>query len=474
MFMRSRLMDKAGKTLALLRLQPFDTSTAAGRAQERHRHIAWTGVTAGTAKATTVAAMLISVPLTLGYLGPERFGMWMAVSAIIAMLGFADLGLSNGVLNAVARASGRDNNTEIRRIIANGFFMLCGIAVLILLGFAATYAHVPWSTLLNVSTATAAAEAGPVVLVLVLCFIANLPLGATQKIQMGLQQGYWANLWETLGSIAGLVGILVAIRLEAGLQWIALAMAGTPVVFRAMNTLVFFGHQHPALIPGTRHIDPAIISGLIRTGILFFILQTATIVGFHSDNVIIARILGVEAVAVYDVAFRLSVIPAMLTGLVVVAQWPAYGEAQARGDTAWIRQTFYRTLRLSLAITIPYAAILALWGDVIIRAWAGPEVIPSRALLAGMAAWSVMLVTGGVISALLNGLHVVRFQAVCASLMACGNILLSIFLVGKIGVSGAIYGTLAAYTVFTLIPCWYFVPRHLERLPAGLTGPGTS
>ena len=51
--------------------------------------------------------------------------------------------------------------------------------------------------------------------------------------------------------------------------------------------------------------------------------------------------------------------------------------------------------------------------------------------------------------------------------MATANILLSIYLVKRTGVSGAIYGTLAAYTLFTLIPCWYFVPRHLERLPTG-------
>ena len=92
---------------SLLRFRPFDTSTDDGRARERHRHIAWTTVTAATAKAVTALTMLISVPLTLGYLGPERFGMWMAISAVIAMLGFADFGLSNGLLNAVAHASGR-------------------------------------------------------------------------------------------------------------------------------------------------------------------------------------------------------------------------------------------------------------------------------------------------------------------------------------------------------------------------------
>jgi len=260
---------------------------------------------------------------------------------------------------------------------------------------------------------------------------------------------------------------MLAIRLEAGLVWIALAMAGMPVIFRAINTLVFFGYQKCTLRPRFRHINFGIIRGLIHTGLLFFILQIAVIVGFQSDNIIIARILGVEAVAGYDVALKLSTLPAMFIGLVVVAQWPAYGEALTRGDTNWIRRTFSKTLRLSLAVAIPFAVVLLFLGDKIIGLWAGPDVIPTMGLLAGMSAWSVLLVIGNVVSALLNGLHIVRFQAICAMLMAMGNILLSIYLVGKIGATGAIYGTLAAYTIFTLIPCWYYVPRHLKRLPTG-------
>jgi O-antigen/teichoic acid export membrane protein len=471
--MGSVLLKKARETIGLLRLTAFNTTTDAGRSQERHRHIAWTSVTAAAAKITMAATMLISVPLTLGYLGPERFGMWMAITAVITMLGFADLGLSNGVLNAVAHASGRDAEREIRRIISSGLFMLCLVGSAMLLVFAVSYSHIPWATVFNVSSATAAREAGPVVLVLVMCFLATLPLGLTQKIQMGLQRGYWANLWETLGSIGGLLGILVAIRLEAGLPWIALAMAGIPVVFRGVNTLVFFSFQKFALRPRPGNINPGIVRKLFSTGLLFFILQIAVIVGFQSDNIIIARILGAEAVAGYDVALKLATLPAMFIGFVVVAQWPAYGEALTRGDTDWIRHTFFRTLRVCMAVTIPFAAILLGWGDHIIRLWAGPEVVPSIDLLAGMAAWSLLLVIGSVVSALLNGLHVVRFQAVCAMLMAVGNILLSIYLVGKIGITGAIYGTLAAYTLFALLPYMYYVPRYLNRLPAGTTETST-
>jgi len=178
----------------------------------------------------------------------------------------------------------------------------------------------------------------------------------------------------------------------------------------------------------------------------------------------------VEAVAGYDIALKLSSLPAIFVGLVVVAQWPAYGEASARGDAHWIRRTFKRTVRLSMLVAGPFALILLAWGDAIIRVWAGPGVVPSVALLAGMSVWSVLLVLGSVIAALLNGLHVVKFQAINALLMATANVLISIYLVKKMGVIGAIFGTIAAYTIFSLLPSCYYILRRISVFhPAGPT-----
>jgi len=462
--MVSTILKSIRDTIGLLRFTAFETDTEVGRSQERHRHIAWTTVTAAAAKGVALAAMLISVPLTLGYLGPERFGLWMTVVAVVAMLGFADFGLGNGILNTVSHASGRNDFETIHKSVSNAIIMLASVGTLILTLFLIVHQHVPWPAVFNVKTETAAIESGVVIFVLVVCFVITLPLSATQKIQLGLQQGYWGNLWEAVGSVAGLLGMVVAISLDAGLPWIALSIAGAPLIFRAVNTLVFFGYQESALRPRLGHFDLDVIRRLVRTGFLFFVLQLAIIVGFQSDNIIIARIVGVEAVAGYDVALKLSTLPAMFIGLVVVAQWPAYGEALTRGDSDWIRHTFIRTLRLSLLFAVPFALILLVWGDSLIRIWAGPEVVPSMALLIGITVWSVLLVLGTVIAALLNGLHVVKFQAINASLMATANILISIYLVGKIGVAGAILGTISAYTIFTLFPCWYYIRRHINVL----------
>ena len=47
-------------------------------------------------RAVGVAVSIVSIPLVIDYLGPERFGLWVTATAIISMLTFADLGLGNG------------------------------------------------------------------------------------------------------------------------------------------------------------------------------------------------------------------------------------------------------------------------------------------------------------------------------------------------------------------------------------------
>ena len=118
------LLQRAGQARALVRLTPFDTSTEEGRSKERYRRVALSTVVSAGAKGVVVLTTLVSVPLTVGYLGPERYGLWMTISATIAMLGFGDLGIGLGLLNVVSEADGKDDRGAAARYVSSSFFML--------------------------------------------------------------------------------------------------------------------------------------------------------------------------------------------------------------------------------------------------------------------------------------------------------------------------------------------------------------
>ena len=151
-------------------------------------------------------------------------------------------------------------------------------------------------------------------------------------------------------------------------------------------------------------------------------------------------------------------IPSLLN-FVIAPLWPAYGEAIARRDVAWVLKIFKRSLLLSFCISLLPSLFLVIFGGRIIEFWVGPEVKPDLVLLIGLGLWVMLLSLGGPISMLLNGANVIGFQIVCASLMAVGNLAFSIFLVQRIGIPGPVFGSLTSWLVFSLLPSAFYIPR---------------
>jgi O-antigen/teichoic acid export membrane protein len=65
---------------------------------------------------------------------------------------------------------------------------------------------------------------------------------------------------------------------------------------------------------------------------------------YQSDNLIITHVFNPEAVAQYAVPQKLFNLISIAIGIIVGPLWPVYGEAIARGDGHWVKQTLVRSL----------------------------------------------------------------------------------------------------------------------------------
>src|SRR3984957_323827 len=119
----------------LIQFRDPRNTTLDSRGAERNRRAFLTGGAATLARVVQVGTSLVTVPLTLKYLGNERFGLWMTISSVLAMAAFADFGVGNGVLNTVAKAYGKDDVEGIRKAVSSGFAVLNLIAASLLLLF---------------------------------------------------------------------------------------------------------------------------------------------------------------------------------------------------------------------------------------------------------------------------------------------------------------------------------------------------
>ncbi len=458
--MSSRTLINALQRLRVVRLKPFDISTEDGRSKERYRRIALTALASASAKSITIATSFITVPLTLNYLGTERYGLWMTISSVIAMMTFADFGIGNGLMNAVAEAFGTDDKAAIKRHIANAMTVLLIIAGAILLLFFSAYPFIDWGGFFNVKSAVAAKESGPALAIFMVCFALGVPAGIVQRVQMGLQQGFASSIWQAAGSILGLILTLVVIYVKGGLALLVLALGSAPVVMLLLNSLVFFCFQRRDLAPDILHITVQGMKRILNRGVLFFILQIAVAVSYTSDNLIIAKLLGATFVAQYSVVSKLFEGLLMIQGLAITPLWPAYGEAKARNDSFWIIKTLHRSVLTTLAVIVPVAVIFVLLNKQIFGYWIGAKHVIPFSLVACYGVWFALKGVGATYSMFFNGMHIMRFQIILVVIFMITSITAKLYFVTLIGLPGLLIGLILSYLLTNLIPSICYVHRY--------------
>ena len=99
------------------------------------RNVSWSGLAA----VANPLAQLAVTPFLLHSLGAEVFGVWILLSAMLAIVGTADLGLSPATTLFVSRYRATDSRFDIRRV-AQAALTLVLLLVCVIVFFLATFA----------------------------------------------------------------------------------------------------------------------------------------------------------------------------------------------------------------------------------------------------------------------------------------------------------------------------------------------
>ena len=389
--------------------------------------------------------------------------MWMAITALVAFLGFADLGIGNVILNLVSEAYAKNNLEEAKRNVSSAFFMLIAVSIAIGLIFAIIYPQIEWDGFFNASSPIAKKEIGPSVAVFVACYIINIPFSIIPRIQMGYQEGYITNVWQAISNVIGLAGIIALIYLKAGLPWLVLVIAGLPMFGNLLNGIGLFAFQRRWLIPKRQDVNVLVSKKILYTGFFFLILQVSNAVIYFSDNIIIARILGPEAVTDYAVPYRLFMIAPTVLYMFLAPLWPAYAEAKSRGDGPWMKETLVRAILTTFTISTLFSFFLIYFGEKILNIWVGSNVLFSLPLMITLGIWNILSAVLAAIGLFLNAINKLAFQVIFSLITAIISTFIKVILAVPIGVNGIILGNILGCTFFMLAPYFIYLIKRYRR-----------
>jgi O-antigen/teichoic acid export membrane protein len=103
-----------------------------------------------------------------------------------------------------------------------------------------------------------------------------------------------------------------------------------------------------------------------------------------------------------------------------------------------------------------------IWGQSLIRLWAGSAAVPTETLLILMSIWILISTFMANTATVLAATNETKLQAWLSAIAAALNLGLSIWLVQRVGSSGVILGTIASYALVLIGPQTWKVMQVLR------------
>jgi O-antigen/teichoic acid export membrane protein len=411
-------------------------------------------------KGVTIIVGFISLPLTLNYLGEERYGMMATIVSFLALMSFADFGLGYGLQNRIPELE--KDEDRLHSAISSTFFFLAGVAFLLILFFTAVYSKIEWYKIFNVDSNLARLEAADSIYVLFVLFVINVPLSIVQKVQGGFQEGYFNNLWSTFGSVIGLGALYYCIKSNLGVPYIILAIYGANTLSLGLNFASQFINKRRRFFPSFKMVDLALLKLIVKDGLYFTIIQVAFSIFNASDNILISQVLGPAKVASYVIGLKVVTLLATPIAALMGPVLPAMNDAIEKRDKPWVSRTFKYGMALVFLLTIISFLFIYFFANPLIEIWLGEEHVLGYGLLMAFEISMIYHNGNNFISYLMMSQKMISKMVVIFPLSIAVCLIIKLVCINFFGLPGLITGATLGMLFLYFIPS-YFLLRNMIR-----------
>jgi O-antigen/teichoic acid export membrane protein len=407
--------------------------------------------TSVTARGLGIGCQLLQVPIAVKALGTEAFGLWMALTSIGTMIMFADFGMGQGAQNKLSEAFAAGKKQVAQELCGSVAVFLCLLGLLLAAVVALVVPTLDFTALFNLTNPVVQAQAPRAILVTLLLFCANFPLGLAQRLAYSRQQGWMHNIAQALGGAGALGGVLLAAHLHLGLAEF-IAAAQLPLILSNAGLLSLQLVQLGWFNFRTVRFHWATMRELLGLGACFGIQQVHLVLLISLPQIIISTGLGAAAVTPYNLAQRIFNLFAIIQNAFMLPLWPAYSDAKARGEFDWIRRTLFFSLRVTLLCVIAPMAVGTLFAKPILALWVGRHAaLPSESLIWLLFLWNTMFFLEQPFGYMLAGISEVRrltFYAVVSIVASAG---LMYLLVHPYAQEGVVFGMVVGFLPYLFL-----------------------
>ena len=372
--------------------------------------------TAGlVSRGVSIACRLVSLPLVLGLLDAERYGLWLMLSSVFAWLALTDLGIPSALQNPLVERWSRSDFDGAARLLRFGLLSLSRIALVIAAAGMVIAVFVPISAWLQVRPAHArefqvALAAGALLLAV------SLPMRLVGILAYATGRAEVPPIMEIATQLLSLAflgffsyvgfGSLIALVIAVNLVQVALSV----LVGGALLQQTGLGPRLPSV--GSLSVEEK--TRLHGKGFLFLLVLVGEGLVLQSDAFMIGAFKGSAAVTAFLVPQALFMQFLFLQNAFLRPLWATFTQLQAEGDRVALRRLLVRGVLLSAAAGVAFGLGFGLLGDRFVRLWTGGVIGVSPLLGWGLGAYAAVAAVGNCLALYCNAVGLVerRFAGV--------------------------------------------------------------
>lgn len=315
----------------------------------------------------TLLTILIT-PLQVNILGMEAYGVVGVIATLQIAFTVFDLGLSATITRELAAdLSPRKQNSESLLRTATAVYWVTAVAIGIGIASLAPYLSEHWFTSHVIDPHEIRKSLGVIALYLAL----RWPVALYTGVLIGMQRMDVLNVVKvTTAAIRLLGGVVVLLHwrsLSAYLLWISA---------NALLEVVAFGLVSKTFHP-TMPLRPGVSLEAVRRVWKFSAsmngLAILTILIVQADRVVISKVLPLDELGAYTLAYTSAAIVASLVAAIGSAVLPSLAEAVGAGSKELLERRYMASSRVVLYLTGLVVGVLVFFGDWLLSLWVNPH-----------------------------------------------------------------------------------------------------
>lgn len=401
-------------------------------------------------KVIGLSCSLFIVPVTLGYLDNEVFGIWLTMSSILYWFAFFDIGLGNGMRNYLAEAFARNDFDTARSYISTTFVMLIGLSFIIGLIMIVPVFLLDMNSVFN-TTVVSGIELRNVMVVALVFTMALFVVKNIGLIFVAMQKYAVNDFLSVSGTVLALLVIYILTKTTGGsLMNVVLAFTVIPVVVFILAAIPIF-RKYRNLRPTLSSVDKKLGSKIVGKGLGFFFIQiTSCLVIYGSSNLFITQFGSPKDVTVYNIAYKFFNLLAIAYTIVISPMWNAYTDAYVKGEMKWIENMFRRAIKIWVLSVLGGILMLA-FCNVFYRLWVGDSVSVPLSVSASVLFYISMFNFNNCVTYLLNGLNKIRVQIITSVVVTAAYLIVVYVFGSKFGIVGVVLSMAFSYAIMAII-----------------------